>query len=293
MSSFKPVIAVCRALEVLRVVNEQAGSTVRSIHHATGLDQATIVRMLETLEHQGYVARDGERATYAPTGQTLLLSQGFDKLPWIAGVAEPTLSAFRNRIGWPSDIAFFDRDAMVLVQTSRGSGPLSFNRRAGFRAPVLMTSVGLAYLASCPAEERRKIIAALAQIPGPWHKSARAPARLEQALATVRQQGYAVMADAYAEEVYAGSVWALGVPIMHGGMVFAAMNIMMLRNAVSLKDAIRNLLAPLQQAAAEIAAGLAASQPGKVAPAGLKPLRPPAAARRAAAAASLEDDAGQ
>jgi IclR family mhp operon transcriptional activator len=290
MSSFKPVTAVCRALEVLRVVNEAPAASVRSIHQATGLDQATIVRMLETLEHEGYVMRDTDRATYSPTGRTLLLSQGFDKLPWIAGVAESTLSAFRNKVGWPSDIAFFDRDAMVLVQTSRGSGPLSFNRRAGFRAPVLMTSVGLAYLAHCPAEERRKIVAALAQIPGQWHKAARTPAKLEPALEEIRQQGYAVMADAYAEEVYAGSVWALGVPIMKNATVFAAMNIMMLRSAVSQKDAVRTLLAPLKAAAAEIAEGLAATQPGKTGSTLPKVRRNDAAARPSPAAEVLEGD---
>jgi IclR family transcriptional regulator, mhp operon transcriptional activator len=57
MTSFRPVIALSRGLEVLRVINQERQSTVGSLHKATGLNKATIVRMLETLEHEGYVVR--------------------------------------------------------------------------------------------------------------------------------------------------------------------------------------------------------------------------------------------
>ena len=73
MPSFRPVVALARGIEILRLVNDQRVSTVGSLHKATGLDKATIVRMLETLEHEGYVLRDAESATYAPTGRSLLL----------------------------------------------------------------------------------------------------------------------------------------------------------------------------------------------------------------------------
>jgi IclR family mhp operon transcriptional activator len=260
MRSFKPVEAVSRALRVLRVVNEEKQATVASIHKQTGLDKATIVRMLETLDHEGYVARDPKRALYSPTAQTLLLSQGFDKARWIANIADPTLASFRNTIGWPSDIALFDRDAMVVVQTSRGSGPLSFNRQPGFRSPMLATSIGLAYLAYCADDERQRIIRRLADSPEEWNELARQPDRLGKLLAQVRQDGFAMMSDDYTSKVFAGNVWAIGVPVMHGDTLFATMNIMLLKNAVNLEDARRDLLAPLQAAAAEIARQLMASQ---------------------------------
>ncbi len=115
MPSFKPVIALTRGLEILRVVNQERQATIRAIHAATGLDKATIVRMLETLEHEGYVMRDPDQAIYSPTGRTLVLSQGFDQHLWIGRTAESIMNEFRKRIGWPSDLAIFDRDAMILV----------------------------------------------------------------------------------------------------------------------------------------------------------------------------------
>jgi IclR family mhp operon transcriptional activator len=259
MSSFKPVESVSRALRVLRVVNEEPMTTVASIHRVTGLDKATIVRMLETLEHEGYVVRDPERRTYVVTARTLLLSQGYDKPRWIGTIAEPTLSRFRNAIGWPSDIALFDQDAMVVIQTSRGQGPLSFNRQPGFRSPVLVTSIGLAYLAFCPEEERLRIIARLAGDPDPWNDLAREPQRLQAILDQVREQGFASMSEAYTDTVFAGNVWAIGVPIRKHDQLFATMNIMMLKSAVTFEDARQNLVGLLQAAAQEIAEGLALS----------------------------------
>lgn len=257
MPSFKPVIALARGLEILRVVNEEGQSTVRSLHKATALDKATIVRMLETLEHEGYVMRDPDQAVYTPTGRTLLLSQGYDRHVWVAKVAEPILGEFRNQIGWPSDVAIADQDAMVVVQTTRGGqGPISFNRRPGFRASVLMTSLGRSYLAFCSEAEREKIIAALAAQPGSWTDLARHPRKLQQMLDTIRAQGYAVMDDAYSVKEYGGLVWALAVPVMRGEQIFASMNIMMLKSAVTPEEGCTKFLEPLKETAAKLAQAL-------------------------------------
>ena len=155
MPSFKPVVALARGIDVLRVVNDQRSATVGSIHKATGLDKATIVRMLETLEHEGYVMRIAGHAAYAPTGRTLLLSQGYDRHLWIGSVAEPILQDVREEVGWPVDFALFDQDAMIISQTAQDRGSVFFVRRPpGYRAPVLITSLGLAYLAFCNEKDR-------------------------------------------------------------------------------------------------------------------------------------------
>lgn len=260
--SFKPVEAVSRALNVLRVVNEEKQSTVASLHRQTCLDKATIVRMLETLIHEGYVTRDPERAIYSPTARTLLLSQGYDKSRWVASIAEPMLERFRNAIGWPSDIALLDRDAMVVVQTSRGTGPLSFNRQPGFRSPMLVTSIGLTYLAFCEDRERQRVLQRLGESPEEWNALARQPERLDELLAQVREQGYAVMSSDYSDKVFSSNVWAIGVPVRHGETLFATMNIMLLKSAVSLDEALEKLLPPLKETAAEIARSLAESKNG-------------------------------
>jgi IclR family transcriptional regulator, mhp operon transcriptional activator len=257
MPSFKPVIALARGLEILRAINAEHEATVGSLHKATSLDKATIVRMLETLEHEGYVSRDPHRAVYMVTGRCLLLTQGYDNHVWVGKIAGPVMQEFRGQIGWPSDIAVFDHDAMIVAQTTREPGSLLFSRRPGFRFPLLATSMGLAYLAFCGEEEQSRIAARLAAAPGKWNGLARHPRQLAKTLAAVQAQGYALMSDEYSGEIFENRVWALGVPIKSEYRVFASMNVMLLRNAVCLEDGVRDYLAPLQRAATRIAALLA------------------------------------
>lgn len=256
MPSFGPVIALSRGLAILRVVNAQKQASVGSIHRDTQLNKATIVRMLETLEHEGYIVRDAGRAVYAPTGRTLELSQGYDMHVWIGGLAEPILGEFRKSIGWPSDVALLDGDAMVVVQTSRGHGPLSFNRRPGYRAPVLATSIGRAYLAFCDEDERARIVAHLATMPGQWNDLARHPRRLKTILDEVRERGFAVMDEAYSAREYDNMMWALAVPVKDG-RVYASLNIMMLKSVVTLDEAVARYLEPLRRTAAKMVRSIA------------------------------------
>ena len=58
MPSFEPVTAVLRAFDVLLTVNRLKEASVGDIFRETGLNRPTIVRMLETLIHAGFVSRD-------------------------------------------------------------------------------------------------------------------------------------------------------------------------------------------------------------------------------------------
>jgi IclR family mhp operon transcriptional activator len=259
MPSFKPVIALSRGLDVLRVVNQEKLTTVGSIHKATGLDKATVVRMLETLENQGYVMRDTERAAYAPTGRTLLLSQGYDRHLWIGSIADPILQEVRDQVGWPVDIALFDRDAMIISQTLQERGSVFFvRRRPGFRIPVLTTSLGRAYLAYCSDDEHRAIVKRLAAIPGPSTELARQPERLARAIEDVRSRGYALTDPSYSHEMFDDKVWAIGVPVRNEQTVFAAINVMLLHGAMTEEAGIRQFLEPLRRTADRIAGELTA-----------------------------------
>ena len=256
MPSFKTVTALARGLDVLRVVNDLRDASVAALHRETGLSKATIVRMLETLEHEGYVTRNTTNSGYRVTGRTLQLSRGYDIHQRIGQASEPILAEFRKAIGWPSDVALFDHDAMIVVQTTRETGPLFFNRRPGFRAPVLETSIGRAYLAFCDPKERERIVARLRADPDARNALARDPGRLDALLAEVRTRGFACMDDAYSEREYSGQLWAMAVPILDERGIQATLNVMLLRNAVTPEMAEERFLAPLKETAARLAAVL-------------------------------------
>ncbi|EDP63744.1 regulatory protein, IclR [alpha proteobacterium BAL199] len=258
MASYQPVTAVLRGLGVLAATSRLDGrATLAEIHRLTGLDKSTILRMLETLEHAGFIVRNDERRSYQVTGKTLQLSAGYDRHQAVGTIVAPALTAFRTAVGWPSDVALFDHDSMLVVETSREPGPMFLNRRPGYRAPVLGTSLGLAYIAHCGERERDAVLTAAAADPAPWNDLARDRDTAERMFETIRRQGYATMSPGYGRQEYDGLIGSLGVPIMRDGRIYAAMNTLFLLNALTVERAVASLLAPLQATATQLAAELA------------------------------------
>lgn len=261
MASYKPVAAALRVLEVLAAVNRlNKKASVAEIHRRTGIDKATIVRMLETLAHAGYLVRDAEQTIYRVTGKTLSLSTAFDRHTAFGAIIAPLVAEFRVALGWPSDVALFDTDAMLVIKSSREGEPFSFNRAPGFRAPILGTSLGLAYLAFCPQAEQAAILARISADPGdtaPWSRLAQDPARVARRLDEVRARGYATMDETYSRVEYDGRIASIGVPIMTDRELFASINVIYLTNALSPQAARETLLGPLKDVAARMGAALA------------------------------------
>ena len=258
MGSYKPVNAVLRSLEVLAAVSRLKGrATVGKLHRETAIDKATIVRMLETLMHAGYVCRDGDQAFYEVTGKTLLLCAGYDRHRTVGRIVAPILAAFRNTIGWPSDVAIFDRDAMLVVETSREAGPMLVNRHPGYRAPILATSLGLAYLAFTDPQVRDEVLVREAEDGATWNDLARDRAKADEVFAKVREQGYATMHDDYSRIEYRHLISTVGVPILANGKAVASMNVLFLKSALPVEAAVESIVPALKACASEIAGALA------------------------------------
>ena len=250
MTSYRPVNALLRGLDVLRALNSMKGkATVGKLHQATTLDKATIVRMLETLEHEGYVFRDRHTRLYHVTGKALMLSSGYKRQRVVGVQVQPILEEFRDQVGWPSDVAILEDDAMMLLETSREAGPMQLNRSAGYRAPILGTSLGLAYLAYADRSEQKKVLKMQAKQPGLWNEIAHDLTLAEKTFEDIRTMGYAVMHPAYSHLEYQGKISSLGVPIGKAGAVKGAINVLYLKATLSSTEAQEKLLIPLQKAA--------------------------------------------
>jgi IclR family mhp operon transcriptional activator len=261
MASFDPIIALQRGLHVLAVVNKGKNVSVKMIYEQTGLHKATVIRMLETLMASGYVAKTA-RSNYVPTGRTLLLSQGYDLVSRVSDIAAPVLAEFRREIAWPSDISLYAEDSMIVAETSRDRGPLYFRREVGYRAPILVTSVGQAYLAFCNSAERNQIIDTLAANPDPRNELARRRLTLDRKLAEIRTKGFATMHRSYSELEYRGKVWAMAVPVRDAQHVYASINILMLKSAYPESEAIKRFLPRLQEVAGRLARAIGSETPG-------------------------------
>lgn len=248
MRSYNSVIALVRGIEILKVVNHLGEASVGAIHSATGINKPTVVRMLETLIAEGYVAKDAD-GLYVTTGKTLLLSQGYDLHRRVAVLAEPLLTDAQSKLGWPLDIGLRDQDAMLVVQGSRHRAPMFFARKPGFRAPMLQTSLGRAYLAHCDEAEKNDILQRLQEGPSLGYEAGMNHDEIATLLADVRAKGFAVMDDAYSQRECGGNFWAMAVPILKDSKVLGAVNLMMVRHAVDLSSAPAKYLGELRSIA--------------------------------------------
>ena len=84
-----PVESVRRAIHLLHELNRQRVSSVRHLHHATGLPKPTIVRLLDTLIALGYVVNDRRQGGYQVTSLVRSLSAGFHGDPLVVEAARP------------------------------------------------------------------------------------------------------------------------------------------------------------------------------------------------------------
>lgn len=250
MASYTPVEATLRGLAVLEAVSRLGSCSVNDIHAETRINRPTVVRMLETLIHAGYVRRQPS-ARYALTAKSLGLSAGYRPGAEIARHAPSVLAALQRNIRWPSDVAICDGADMVTVATSPPSSRLYLNQPAGYRANILSTSLGRAYIAFAPEAERTRLLRMLASSPDQWNDLARDPAGAARVFANIRRRGYATI-DRRAAQTYSnGALQTLGVPILLNGVAIASMNAIFLREAVDIRGAIKKFLPALQRAATQ------------------------------------------
>lgn len=251
MGSYEPVIALMRGLDVLRCLNEQGPVTVGQLHAHMGIAKPTIVRILETLTHMGYVQRCDDGPKYAVTAKVLTLANGYDAQAQLLTVAAPILDAQRQAVGWPIELGVFDNDAMVILNTSRKAGVLAINRKPGSRVPVLRTALGRAYLAALAPPELQGHLGRLSQQPDADFDLARTPTELAAILAAARERGYAV---ADTETLSNGR--ALACAILHDQTPIASVNIVVHTSAMSRAELEQRFGHVIRAIAADISAAL-------------------------------------
>lgn len=251
MSVFEPVRAVQRGLAVLRAISEHGPITVSDIANLCKLPQPTVVRLVETLLEGGYVYRQVGKATYKVTGQTLALSRGYDPHYRLIELAMPVVEQLHIEIGWPSNLAVFDGDAMVIAYSNRAALGLSIPGRVGARIPLVATGVGLVTLSRMSAEERRQALAR-AQNSSRWDSNPTLLAALPERLEDIRRHGYAFAEQAYLDEVYQSRIWAVAVPVPSVAGEYIALSSLMLRMAGDRRRQLAKILPKLTAAANRI-----------------------------------------
>ncbi|MAE96074.1 MAG: transcriptional regulator [Deltaproteobacteria bacterium] len=253
MPSYRPLQSLARSLEVLRLLNLRPLTSVAALHRDSGLPKPTLVRILETLVHEGYVLRDPSGGGYRVTSAVRSLSEGFHEPSLVIERVTPSARALTEKIRWPLAVGLFDRDAMVVRFSTIPDSPLAlFPSTVNWRLPMLGSGMGLAHLAFCPAEERRIILRALRRSELPQDAIARDSARTSRLLARTRQRGYGLRAPSRPRS---GDSASISIPIRRPGRVLACLSLTYMARVMTPAAAARRYLPDLRDLADEAAGG--------------------------------------
>jgi IclR family transcriptional regulator, mhp operon transcriptional activator len=253
-----------RGLRVLQALQSSSISSLHQIHLVTRISKPSLLRILNTLEHAGFISRrlaDGHYriSVFARMGRKR------DRYDRVAEAAAPVLDRLCQNVRWPSDLMVPAGDHMERRETSQAYSPFfihpTHRNRVGQRVGWLLTGVGRAYLAFCPDREREGLLKRLRKSDKPDDWLARDPKRLDQILEETRARGYGTRDPAFVGGHYGGppvddGLAAIAVPLQDRKRVHGSINILWIKTAFTVEGFAGRHLADLQAAAAEIAEAL-------------------------------------
>jgi IclR family mhp operon transcriptional activator len=253
-TEYKSVRGLIRGLAVLNAMSRASGSAaINQISQETGLHRTTVRRLLETLQHEGYVKRhSSEDSLYQLTLKVRELSEGFRDEQWISSLASPVLGSLLQKVHWPTDLCTLDVDAMLVRETTHKFSRLSFNQAMiGRRLPMLYTSVGRAYISFCPDDEREAILDLLRAREDEEGALARDESYIRRLIEHTRKTGYG---ENYAHWQSEKRIAAIALPVFKGEKVAACLSLVYVAKAMTIQDAAKRYLPMLKEAVGQIEA---------------------------------------
>jgi IclR family transcriptional regulator, mhp operon transcriptional activator len=254
---YREVRGLSRGLAVLRALNALPGGIggAAELAHATGLHRTTVKRLLETLRTEGLVHHKDEGTSYALGFEVRRLSEGYMGVEWIDRVAAPAMREHLRALSWPSDLATPDGGFMIVRESTHRVSMLSQHRATiGIRIPMLVSSLGRAWLTWCADEERDATLGLLRERTDSIGEMARDGAYVKRILKETRKRGYAMNRGEWASEA---SVTAIGFPVRIGEHAIGAINLVLHNNVVSDREIATRYVPLLRSLADDISSGAA------------------------------------
>jgi len=212
------VTALARGLEILRCFSArkpELGTT--EIAQLTGLPQPTVWRLCHTLIKCGYLAP-------APSKDKLRIGAGVLSLGYeaigaidIGDLAQREMQTVADDFSAAVSLSIPDRLDMVIVKRAQSNSRLVVNLHVGSRLPIAASTMGWAYMAVIPAQQRAQLLQRLEAHYGRrdwsaiWQKAT-------AAIKNYQKTGYTLSGGTYDPEIN-----AIAIPIQpdNGGQFFA------------------------------------------------------------------------
>jgi DNA-binding IclR family transcriptional regulator len=216
------VPAVDRAIRILSLLkSEKREMTIAEISEATGWNKSSIYKLLLTLDHHGFLARDSATKKYS-LGMALMeygraVLNGFD----IRHAAKPALKELARYTGESVAVSVLSGTQMTVVEVEESTAQMRIALNIGMTTPATVTSHGKAVLAHLPENQWEEILH-IEGLPKNTNKSITNPVLFRKDLDAIRKQGYAVDDEEF-EEGFAG----ISAPVFSPAGVIGALFVVM------------------------------------------------------------------
>lgn len=206
-----------RILELLK--GQSRGLSLAELTEASGFIKNKVFRILFTLDKHRLVERDTDGQYWLGLGLSEL-GQHVHKQTILVEACEPVLDRLARETGESIFVGVVSGSDALCIAARESPKSIRLFAEVGRRAPLHSGGVPKVLLAHMPDKQRCALIEEFTRDPGMDGVTIE-PARLEETLAIVRQQGYAVIAD----ELDFGA-HSVAAPIRdHQGRVIAAISI--------------------------------------------------------------------
>ncbi len=241
-----------RGLAVIRAFDaEHASMTLSEVAVRAGLSRAVARRLLLTLDHLGYVRRQGRQFSLTPR----VLELGFSYLSslTVAILAQPFMEQVAHSIDESCSLGVLDAYDIVYVQRVPVHKVMTITLGIGARLPAFCTSMGRMLLAGLDHEALERWLRGLR--PQAWTRLTLTDrTAVRAAVERARTQGYA-----YVEQELQEGLCSLAVPVHDSrGQTVAALNAGMPFRVEARIHALKKVLPVLRTAARDIERSLLA-----------------------------------
>lgn len=239
------VQSVDRAISVLQTIARLGEVGVTEIARELDVHKSTVSRLLSTLQARGMVEQDLDGRRYRLGYGVMALAASATRRMDLSVLSRPVCQALADAVGETVNVAIDDGGSAVSIDQVIGSSVVTTVNWLGRRTPLHATSAGKVFLAFMPADRQRGQLARRLERYTAETITDRKALRAE--LDEVRQHGYAESIDEHEP-----GLGAVAAPITDmTGEVVAALSVSGPTFRVN-HDTVRDMLEPLQSAAAEI-----------------------------------------
>jgi len=224
-----------RGLRILQLFDRrQTRLGAPEVAKALGIPRTTVFRLMQTLEHLGFLERDDRQFRLGPA----VLRLGFEYLASLelTELARPLLERLRDATGFSAQLVI--RDACDVVVVLKSAAPSSFasSVNVGTRLPAHATILGRTMLADL-TEAELKALYGESRLPAASRNAPQTLAELRRMLADDRVCGYTM-----SESLYENGISGVAAPVRdQSGRVAAAISVVVPRATLDPK-ALRDSL---------------------------------------------------